>query len=210
MEEELGLVPGETRIIHQDFVGNYLDIRYGDGAASWIDDRFELHDPHPRRRLHSPCSTVGPGGRRSSIAMDAQAILWPARRPADRAGRRAVGGWVRRSGTTTTGSCSATPITRPVATGAHEDNSSRSWGTLADGRPVDHDARISNRPPRRPRKTWSASVAPPLTAGTRGCGPWREWAGPATATTRPTTPDWWTGSTVSPHSRRPFSRSAGE
>ncbi|MEZ5168697.1 MAG: hypothetical protein R2695_20280 [Acidimicrobiales bacterium] len=43
--EDLGLTPGETRIVHQDVVGNYLDIRYGDAGAAWIDDRFELHDP---------------------------------------------------------------------------------------------------------------------------------------------------------------------
>lgn len=44
METELGLEPGVTRIIHPDFVGNYLDVRYGDAGATWIDDRFELHD----------------------------------------------------------------------------------------------------------------------------------------------------------------------
>lgn len=42
--EDMGLSPGEVPVIHQDFVGNYLDIRYADAGASWIDDRFELHD----------------------------------------------------------------------------------------------------------------------------------------------------------------------
>ena len=44
MEDELGLSPSDHRVVHQDFVGNYLDLRYGDAGASWIDDRFELHD----------------------------------------------------------------------------------------------------------------------------------------------------------------------
>ncbi|MEM9520905.1 MAG: hypothetical protein AAGA37_16410 [Actinomycetota bacterium] len=44
MEDELDLSPADHRVIHQDFVGNYLDLRYGPAGASWIDDRFELHD----------------------------------------------------------------------------------------------------------------------------------------------------------------------
>lgn len=43
MEGDLGLSPAGSRIIHQDFVGNYLDVRYGPAQAAWIDDRFELH-----------------------------------------------------------------------------------------------------------------------------------------------------------------------
>ncbi len=42
--EDLGLGPDEVNVIHQDFVGNYLDLRYGAAEASWIDDRFELHE----------------------------------------------------------------------------------------------------------------------------------------------------------------------
>ena len=42
--EELGLGPHTVRVIHQDFVGNYLDLRYGSARATWIDDRFELHE----------------------------------------------------------------------------------------------------------------------------------------------------------------------
>ncbi len=42
--EDLDLSPAAVPVIHQDFVGNYLDIRYGDAGAAWIDDRFELHD----------------------------------------------------------------------------------------------------------------------------------------------------------------------
>jgi hypothetical protein len=42
--EDMGVSPGDVPVVHQDFVGNYLDIRYAEAGASWIDDRFELHD----------------------------------------------------------------------------------------------------------------------------------------------------------------------
>jgi hypothetical protein len=29
--------------VHQDFVGNYLELRYGAGAGVFFDDRFDLH-----------------------------------------------------------------------------------------------------------------------------------------------------------------------
>jgi hypothetical protein len=76
MEDELGLVPGETRIIHQDFVGNYLDVRYGDAGATWIDDRFELHDA----TLVEDYLVLLDGGPRWREILDryeAEAILWP-------------------------------------------------------------------------------------------------------------------------------------
>ena len=43
MVDDLDLSPAEHRIVHQDFVGNYFDLRFGDAGATWIDDRFELH-----------------------------------------------------------------------------------------------------------------------------------------------------------------------
>jgi hypothetical protein len=76
MENELGLVPGETRIIHPDYVGNYLDIRYGDAGATWIDDRFELHDP----ALVADYLVLLDGGPEWASVLeryDAEAILWP-------------------------------------------------------------------------------------------------------------------------------------
>lgn len=90
MEEDLGLVPGETRIIHQDFVGNYLDIRYGDRAASWIDDRFELHDPE----LVDDYITLLDGRSGWTEVLDryeAAAILWPLDAPLT--GLAVAGGW---------------------------------------------------------------------------------------------------------------------
>lgn len=41
--EERGLVAdGSTRIMSHDYVGNYLEWRYGDRANAWIDDRAEV------------------------------------------------------------------------------------------------------------------------------------------------------------------------
>ena len=42
--EELGISPADHHVVHQDFVGNFLDLRFGPVGATWIDDRFELHD----------------------------------------------------------------------------------------------------------------------------------------------------------------------
>lgn len=91
MEEDLGLVPGETRIIHQDFVGNYLDLRYGDAGAAWIDDRFELHDPS----LIADYVTLLDGTRGWAEVLDryeAEAIVWPVDAPLTQL-VAAVGGW---------------------------------------------------------------------------------------------------------------------
>ncbi len=42
--EFAGLSPDEVRVVHPDYVGNYLDLRFGDAGVTWIDDRYELHD----------------------------------------------------------------------------------------------------------------------------------------------------------------------
>lgn len=76
MEDELGLEPGETRIIHQDFVGNYLGIRYGDAGAAWIDDRFELHDPSLIEDYLVLLDGV-PGWAGVLDRHGAEAIVWP-------------------------------------------------------------------------------------------------------------------------------------
>ena len=91
MEDDLGLPPGETRIIHQDFVGNYLDIRYGDQAAAWIDDRFELHDP----ALVEDYIALLDGRAGWAEILDrygAEAIVWPSDAPLTELAT-GVGGW---------------------------------------------------------------------------------------------------------------------
>jgi hypothetical protein len=41
--EERGLTGGGARVATQDYVGNFLELRYGRDAAAFIDDRYELH-----------------------------------------------------------------------------------------------------------------------------------------------------------------------
>lgn len=41
--EEEGLTDGVHRIVHRDFVGNYLELRYGRRLPVFIDDRFDMY-----------------------------------------------------------------------------------------------------------------------------------------------------------------------
>ncbi len=38
-----GLLTGERRIAHRDFVGNYLELRYGERVPVFIDDRYDMY-----------------------------------------------------------------------------------------------------------------------------------------------------------------------
>ncbi len=39
-----GLLDGSVHVAEEDFVGNYLEWRYGGGVPAFIDDRYDLHD----------------------------------------------------------------------------------------------------------------------------------------------------------------------
>ena len=74
--ENIGLSPTEVSVVHQDFVGNYLDIRYAEAGAAWIDDRFELHDAE----LIDDYLTLLDGAPSWNDVLDQYeptAILWP-------------------------------------------------------------------------------------------------------------------------------------
>ncbi|MEM9467528.1 MAG: hypothetical protein AAGA90_19290 [Actinomycetota bacterium] len=79
MEDELDLSPTQHRVVHQDFVGNYLDLRYGAAGASWIDDRFELHDLELVEDYLALLNGT-PEWRAALARHDPDAILWPADR----------------------------------------------------------------------------------------------------------------------------------
>ena len=79
MEDELGLAPDDHRVIHQDFVGNYLDLRYGAAEAAWIDDRFELHSLELVEDYLALLNGT-PEWREVLDRHDPDAILWPAER----------------------------------------------------------------------------------------------------------------------------------
>jgi hypothetical protein len=42
--EQRGLLDGSVVIAEEDYVGNYLEWRYGPGVNAFIDDRYDLHD----------------------------------------------------------------------------------------------------------------------------------------------------------------------
>jgi len=73
--EDLGLGPDAVRVIHQDFVGNYLDLRYGAAEATWIDDRFELHD-HQLVLDYVELLEGGPGWQDVLGRHEPDAVLW--------------------------------------------------------------------------------------------------------------------------------------
>lgn len=79
MEDELDLSPADHRVIHQDFVGNYLDLRYGGVGAAWIDDRFELHDVELVEDYLALLNGT-PAWREVLERHDPDAVLWPADR----------------------------------------------------------------------------------------------------------------------------------
>jgi hypothetical protein len=79
MEDDLGLSPANNRVIHQDFVGNYLDLRYGPAEASWIDDRFELHEL-ALVEDYLVLLNGAPEWRSVLERHDPDAVLWPADR----------------------------------------------------------------------------------------------------------------------------------
>jgi len=41
--EQEGLLDRSHRIAHQDFVGNYLELRYGTRASVFVDDRYDMY-----------------------------------------------------------------------------------------------------------------------------------------------------------------------
>ncbi|MFQ5558638.1 MAG: hypothetical protein ACE5GB_14180, partial [Acidimicrobiales bacterium] len=70
-----GLSPASVHVVHQDFVGNYLDLRYRRPVA-WIDDRFELH-PTSLVDDYVILLEAGSGWREVLDRWDADALLWP-------------------------------------------------------------------------------------------------------------------------------------
>jgi hypothetical protein len=41
--EKEGLLTGDHRLVHMDFVGNYLEVRYGTSVPVFIDDRYDMY-----------------------------------------------------------------------------------------------------------------------------------------------------------------------
>ncbi len=89
--ETAGVSPAVVHVIHPDFVGNYLELRYGDAAAAWIDDRYELH----KTSLMADYLTLfdaGPGWREVLDRSGGDVLLWPTDKPLTQLVRD-VAGW---------------------------------------------------------------------------------------------------------------------
>ncbi|MEO0494498.1 MAG: hypothetical protein AAF081_13905 [Actinomycetota bacterium] len=80
MVDDLDLSPADRRVVHQDFVGNYFDLRFGDAGATWIDDRFELHDLELVED-YLVLLDATPGWDEVLRRHDPDALLWPADKP---------------------------------------------------------------------------------------------------------------------------------
>jgi hypothetical protein len=73
--EENGLLEGGANVATQDYVGNLLELEYGRSAASFIDDRFELHD----RRLIDDYATLQgglPDWQDALARHDVDVVVW--------------------------------------------------------------------------------------------------------------------------------------
>ncbi len=89
--EAAGISPAVVHVIHPDFVGNYLDFRYGDAGAAWIDDRYELH----KASLMADYLTLldaGPGWREVLDRSGGDVLIWQTDKPLTQLVRD-VAGW---------------------------------------------------------------------------------------------------------------------
>jgi len=78
--EAAGMSPVETHVLHPDFVGNYLELRYGGSGAAWLDDRYELHESS----LMDDYLVLFEAGRGWSDVLDrsgGEAMIWPTDHP---------------------------------------------------------------------------------------------------------------------------------
>ncbi len=71
--QERGLVPG--RVATQDYVGNYLELRYGTRASAFIDDRVDVY-PDRVERAYGVLLAGGPGWEQVLDDYRVRAVLW--------------------------------------------------------------------------------------------------------------------------------------
>ena len=78
--DERGFVGRDVELVHQDFVGNYLELRYGTNAGVFMDDRFDLHSTELISRYRSLAS--GTNGWDKGLDT-AEAIVWERNTPVE-------------------------------------------------------------------------------------------------------------------------------
>jgi hypothetical protein len=78
--DQRGFVGRDIELVHQDFVGNYLELRYGTNAGVFFDDRFDLHSDE----LISRYRTLATGITGWDKGLDsAAAIVWERNTPVE-------------------------------------------------------------------------------------------------------------------------------
>lgn len=75
-----GLLDEPHRLVHEDFVGNYMTLRYGKGARVFIDDRFDMY-PLSVSRDYDTLLTVGQGVTEVLDRNRIDVVLWRRKLP---------------------------------------------------------------------------------------------------------------------------------
>ena len=78
--DQHGLIGRDVPLVHEDFVGNYLEFRYGTNAGVFFDDRFDLHSDELMSRYRSLAS----GTKGWDEGLDtAAAVVWERNTPVE-------------------------------------------------------------------------------------------------------------------------------
>jgi hypothetical protein len=87
--DQRGFVGRDIDLVHQDFVGNYLELRYGTNAGVYFDDRFDLHSDELIARYRALAS----GTKDWDKDLDtAAAVVWERNTPVESL-LRLTAGW---------------------------------------------------------------------------------------------------------------------
>jgi hypothetical protein len=87
--DQSGFIGRDIPLVHQDFVGNYLELRYGTNAGVFFDDRFDLHSDELIARYRA--LATGTNGWDKDLD-SAAAVLWERNTPIESL-LRLTGGW---------------------------------------------------------------------------------------------------------------------
>ena len=105
--EQQGLLTPAHHLAHEDFVGNYLTLRYGTGVKVFVDDRFDMY-PLSVSADYDTLLAARAGTMDVIDARHIDVVLWERKLPlVQNPDGAAAGG--RRSATRTTSSCSPDP-----------------------------------------------------------------------------------------------------
>lgn len=78
--DEQGLLVAPTRLAHEDYVGNYLILRYGGDARVFVDDRFDMY-PLSVSRDYDSLLSAAPGAMDVIERRRIDVVLWKRKLP---------------------------------------------------------------------------------------------------------------------------------